>query len=165
MANLISQSDVEQRMGGPRYLVQLTDDDGDGTADTAIVAWGLDEASRIAEGLLWRGFPSLTKIAALVAADSAAKGAVADIACGLFGGRRNEFVTEAGKPQQHWRREQGEKYLRQIAETARRSPGEASVGANDMLRMRVTREVPPTTFVFSDTSAERAAGGRGPGGF
>jgi hypothetical protein len=165
VANLIDQAIVEQRMGGPKYLVMYADDDADGTADAAIVTAVLDEASRIAEGILWAGFPSLPQIATLAASDTSVRGAIADVACGLFGDRRPELVIEAGKPAQHWRREQGERVLKQIARTDRRAPGEATAGVNTQLSNRTSREKPPTTFVFSDTGAQRAAGGRGPGGF
>lgn len=166
MTDLITQADLEYRLGGPVRLVQLADDDGDGTADPAIVSAAIDEASRLAEGILWSGFPNITQIATLVANDSSLRGAISDIGIALLGDRRPEFVNDAGKPRENWRRAQGEKVLRDIARTDRRAAaGEAVAGANTELQSRSSREKPPTTFVFSDTGAQRAAGGRGPGGF
>ena len=159
---LITQALVEQRLGGPRYLVRLADDDGDGVADATIVAATLNEASRIGEGLLLQGFPDVVRLRAVVAADVALQGAIADVAIGLFGQRRVEWTDAAsGRPFGASQRERGEKYLKDVAGAEhRRSTGEAVAGQNVLLAGATTNTNPPT-FTFSKTSANP----KGPGGF
>lgn len=161
MTALVTQAGLERRIGGPRYLVQLTDDNGDGVADADTVAQILDEASRIGEALLWDGWPNNDQIAALVAADVALQGAIYDIACGLAGDRRPEWRAADGEPFYSTRRTRGEAYLREVAMAkGRRSRAEGAVGANAIVGPRTTAQNPPV-FTFAASSSNT----KGPGGF
>ena len=162
MAALIDQAGLERRLGGARYLLQLTDDDGDSVADTAVVAQILDEASRIGESLLWNGWPNTDQIAELVAADVALQGAVCDIACGLAGDRRPEWRDGAGAPFYAGRRARGEAYLREVAAArGRRSRAEGSVGTNAVVGPVVAGPGGARPFFFASSSSNP----KGPGGF
>jgi hypothetical protein len=159
---LIDQAQLEQRIGGAEYLLRFTDDDRDGVADASVVAGILDEASQLAIGHLWAGFPSLDLIDALVASDVAVAGAIGDIACGLAGQRRPEFVNQqTGEPVFGWRRVQGERVLRDIGAARRNAAGEATVGPNQINHMRPSRSIATAPFTFSTSSRDR----KGPGGF
>lgn len=162
-ANLITQADLERRLGGPAVLVRLAADDGGVAADATIVADLLAEASLLGYGLLWNGFPSEEQIALLVTNDVAVKGAVCDIACGLAGQRRPEWVNDKGEPMMGWRRLQGERVLAQIVKRERRAGGEQQAGTNTLTRSRRSARMKddsaPSFFANSDKDP------KGPGGF
>ena len=161
MPSLIDQAGLERRLGGARYLLQLTDDDGDGVADTATVAQILDEASRIGESLLWDGWPNIDQIAELVSSDIALQGAIYDVACGIAGDRRPEWRDGAGEPFYAGRRTRGETYLREVAAArGRRSRAEGAVGTNAIIGPRTTGPA-AHAFFFAATSSNP----KGPGGF
>ncbi len=160
---LITQGQLETRMGGPSYLVKLTDDNGDGTADAGIVTEILTEASQLAVGCLWNGFPTQELVKTLVDNDLSAKGAICDIACGLAGQRRPELADGQGKLLFAGRRKQGEDTLRGIAQAKLRSAGEQVAGRNDLLHARRSRNVANEPFIFAKSGSD--PNDRGPGGF
>lgn len=148
--SLFTQSDLELRMGGPRYLVQLCDDNGDGVADVAAVRYIKAEATKIVQGLLWGAWPSESQIKDLVGRDAGLLGFTCDIAAGLAGSRRPEWVTADGKPFFEWRYARGVKELRNIQEGRVRTSSEATVGTNETLFIR-TEPAPPATRQFLPT--------------
>jgi hypothetical protein len=161
--DLIDQADIERRIGGPATLVRLTDDNGDGIADAAIVAEIISEASGLGVGLLWNGFPSEPQITTLVDADISVKNAIVDIACALCGQRRPEWVNDRGEPMMLWRRKQGEGVLRDIVKRDRRSGGEATAGTNTLTRSR--RSARTTSGCAKSYFANSDKDPKGPGGF
>ena len=147
MTALIDQGDLETRVGAAT-VVQFTDDDGDGVADAATITWLLDTSSRIAEGILLKGYPSTDSIALLVGADPALLNDVVEIACGLMGGRRSGLLGPDGKvPYDGWR-ERACKRLQDVATAAIRSAGESAGGMNQILKTRVT---PKRDMIFAAT--------------
>jgi hypothetical protein len=159
-AALVTQLDVEQRIG-LSAVTQLCDDDGDGTADPAVVTQVLDEASSIARSILWNGFPSEDQIALVVADDTAVRGAIADIAVALMGRRKQEFRGEDGRgPYGSWRKD-AEDVLKRTAMAERRSPAEKTAGANVSVGTSTNRAPPSYNFQFAGTRANP----RGSGGF
>lgn len=162
MANLITQEDLERKIG-VRAVAQLSNDQGGTTADTTVIGEVLGEASDIAKGLLWDAFPSDAQIEALVGADKAAKGAVTDLAIGLLGMRRLSLQDSEGKSVHERRYDRAERKLQQIAEgRVRRAKGEATAGRNKQLGVthNNTREAGKKT-IFAAT----ADNPKGPGGF
>ena len=157
MADLIDQADVEARIG-PRCLVDLLDDDGDGIADASRIAALLTAASKIARGILYRAFPSSDQIDDLVEADEGVKNDVVEIFVGLASGGRPHMLGPDGKsPFSSWRAE-ASKRLNAIADAQIRSIGEETAGANQTL----TTTVQPTrTPIFAATADDPI----GPGGF
>lgn len=156
---LFTQADLELRIGGPRYLVQLTDDDGDGIADVQVVSYIRIEASKIAKGILWGAWPSEDQIEALVLKDPAVLGFVCDLAAGIAGGRRPEWVTNDGKPFFGWRYERGQRELRKLSELSLRTPAEAEVGTNQTLAARTTGETPTYRAFLPTREHPRGRGG------
>lgn len=154
---LITQADLEQRIG-PANLAKMLDDDGDGIADPANVTWVLTTASRIAEGILRIAFKSQAQIKAIVDADDAIKNDIVEIGIGLSGGRRPGFLGADGKtPYSGWR-EAAEKRLKEVAEAKRRAIGEDTGGTNERLKSEVR---PGTEPVYGVTSTNP----KGFGGF
>jgi hypothetical protein len=158
---LITQAQVETRIGGPAYLVRLTDDDGDGTADAAIVTALIAEATATAVGLLKPGFQSYETVAALAADDESVMGAIVDIALGLFGARKQEFHDEQGRGMFWMRRRDAEALLSRMGTAKQRAKGEQAVGRNRLLGTRVSRNIATDPYVFQSSSRDR----KGPGGF
>ena len=163
VAPLITQGQLENRIGGPAKLVQLLDDNGDGVADAGLVAEVLEEATQLGVGLLWDGFPTYELVALLVANDLAIVGAFCDIACGLAGQRRIEFTNPQGLPVFDSRRKQGEKVLAEIARAKRRASGEEQAGRNSLLHARRSRNVQAEPFIFAKSGSD--PNDRGPGGY
>jgi len=157
MADLVTQADVEQAFGA-RPLVQLLDDDQDGTADAALVSWMLTTASTRARGILYRAFPSEAKIDTIVAADESVKYDVCCIAIGVAGGRKPGLLSADGETPYTKVGLMGEKRLLQIVRGERRAIGEAAGGTNELFKSQVT---PTRDKVFGATAADP----KGPGGF
>lgn len=157
MADLITQADIEQRIGAAE-LVRLLDDDGDGVADSGNVTWALTAASAIAKGILYRAFSSETKIEALVAADPGVLNDVVEIAVGLAGTRRPQLLGADGRsPYSHWRKD-AEARLDRVASAKTRAIGEATAGLNETVYSNVS---PTRTPLFAATKLNPT----GPGGF
>ncbi len=157
MADLITQADLENRIGVTE-LIHLTDDDDSGQADADKITWALSTASSYAKGLLYKGFQSEEKIELVVAADPALKNDVVEIAVGLLGGRRRQLVGEDGRnPYSGWR-EKAEQRLQQVAVAKRRAIGEETGGSNDTIGTTVQ---PDRAMIFAATKDDPI----GPGGF
>lgn len=158
--SLFTQADLELRIGGPAYLARLCDDNGDGTADVQVVRYIQAEATKIVQGVLWGAWPSVTQIKELVGADAGLLGFTCDVAAGLAGSRRPEWVTNDGKPFFEWRYARGVGELRRVSDGRLRTPSEATVGTNETLFIR-TEPAPPATRQFLPTREKP----RGTGGF
>lgn len=161
MADLITQSDIELRMGEADFA-RFCDDDGDGVADTGPVKSILAEASAIAKDILWSAFPSVALIEGLMSHSPSAKGAVCDIACALAGKRRREFLGPDGKnPYSDWKKD-GEAMLERIAKGERRLSAEETQGRNQTIGNRVNRS-DDATFQFAFPGTRKNP--HGPGGY
>jgi hypothetical protein len=155
MTALITQADVERRIGA-RTLAQLLDDDGDEVADAANVTWMLNTASRIAEGALKPGFPTAALVATLVAADAAVLNDVVEIAAGLAGGHKPGLVGADGRsPYDGWR-DKAEKRLVALGKAESRATGEETAGNN---RKLATSKSCGRELLFSSTPSNPTGSG------
>ncbi len=94
MPSYVTQSDVEAAIG-VTAVRDLCDDDGDGVADSAIVATMILRGSAIARGLLLQGFGGDAAIAN-IATDDEVKDAIACLVAECMGRRRPEFLSSTG---------------------------------------------------------------------
>src|SRR5678816_1687641 len=148
--DLITQADIELRIGGPEVLARFCDDDRDGTSDADVVAMLISDASQEAIGLLHNGFPTFALVAKLVQEDESVLRSIVDIACGMAGDRRPDMVDGGGNPIMGGRRDRGAKRLRELAQAQQRAAGEEEAGPNAILRSRVSRNIslPGEAFYF-----------------
>lgn len=154
MADLVTQADLDARFP-PRHVAALFCDDGSGVAGPRL-AMALDEASRQAEAILRKGWPSVEAIQKLVAADSAVKGAVCRLVMAIGAEGKPEWSGE-NAPYATFRKD-ARQTLEDLARAALRSPGEAQAGANANMRARVSNATCPP-FVFAPTPGKPNTGG------
>ncbi len=154
---LISQSDVEDIIGADR-LRQLCSVDG-GDADETRVERLIQQASDRAAGKLLKAF-SAAQIVDLAAADTALRGAIVDLFCGLAVRGRPEFVGPDGHGVYSEVERMALVALEDIAKAKDRLIAEEEVGQNPLVGNRLTRAAPPR-FTFAAT--RRCP--KGPGGF
>ena len=132
MATVLLQKHLELRVGA-QTVARFCCDDGSEIADPAIVLEILEEAQDIAEGILKKGFPDQTQRTQLLENDRAVRGAAIDVALGLMGRRRPEFLSADQKgqsPYDGWRRD-GEKHLERVSTAEIRARGEEANGVGN----------------------------------
>jgi hypothetical protein len=152
----VAPVDVERRIGAVNFA-RLCDDDGDGVADPAIVAEVLEEASRIAEGILLRAF-SLSTIAKLAASDIALRGAICDVAIGLAGRRRPELLGPTGNPYTEMRKD-GERVLFNMTKAEQRIAAEEQHGVNGTIGGGISVGLPAKHVFAPSRTNPRGSGG------
>lgn len=156
MAALISQADVEKRIGALAFA-RLCDDDGDGAADAPVVEELLEEASKIAEGILLRSFSRAT-IAKLAADDIALRGAICDVAIGLAGRRRPELLGPNGNAYTEMRKD-GERVLFNMTKAEQRIAAEETDGANGTIGGAISVHLPARHVFARSRTNPRGSGG------
>lgn len=157
--SLFTQADLELRLGGPSYLTRLSDDNGDGIADVQVLRYIQSEATKIVQGAVWGAWPSVEQVKALVGGDTALLGFACDVAAGLAGSRRPEWVTVDGKPFFEWRYQRGITELRRLADGRLRSAGESAAGTNPTLFARLEPEPPANRQFLPTHNKPRGLGG------
>lgn len=95
MPSYVTQANVEAAIG-VTAVRDLCDDDGDGVADSPIVATMILMGSAVARGLLMPGFQGDTAIAQ-IATDDEVIGAIACLVAECMGRRKHEFLTQEGR--------------------------------------------------------------------
>ncbi len=142
----ITQAQLEARIGAAA-VGRLFDDDGDGVADDALVKAVLDDATGYARGQLLKAFRP-DQIDALKA-DPLYVAAICDVAIGIAGERRAEWLNDQGKGLYDARLQRGRETLKNIAAAKERLGKESTVGQNALVGGTVTHPTP--TFVFAPT--------------
>ncbi len=154
---LITRADLAARFTDA-VVKQLADDIGDDSATATVLADVLAEATSIGISHLRSAWPTPDQVATLVAEDPAVKGAFCDIAIGLLGRRRQEFLANGAtlySPNQA----AAEARLKNMAKGADRPAGENEAGANPIVQTRTNRD--ERVFTFQGNSRNPKA----PGGF
>lgn len=150
--NLITQADLERRVGA-RTVAQFLSDDGGQAPDPTLVNEVLDEASRRAEGLLLPAF-SLESVVKLALDDVAVRGDICDIAADLMSRRRPALLADDGTtPYSKWRKD-AEEHLKLVAKNELRLAGErgpSGAGVNRAITIANKPNIDPPQFVFAGT--------------
>jgi len=143
---------------GAETVTQLFDDDGDGVADTAPLNACIEDANRLTEArLLHKGF-SHVQLSGL-AVDATLCRLATEIALGLAGRRRPEWITADGRGRYDAIATAAKADLDLIAQGRLRLAAEGDAGANTSIRGSI--RTPEPVFVFAASGANT----RGPGGF
>lgn len=157
MAVLIEQQDYED-LYGVANVGRLFNDVGGDTVDATLLAKNAGIASRRMEGLLFKGFPDLDKIAQLAADNEELRALGAMLGIGIRALARPGIMAPDGTtPLSAWE-SRAEKTLKEIASGERRLSSEATVGRNALVGAATQ---PRKTPVFRSTRCDR----QGPGGF
>lgn len=154
---------------GPETVARFFDDSGAGRANTTLLMECLEEAESIALGILGKGVDALASRVRVLQKDPAALGAAYDIAAGLMGRRKPEFLTAGtgsggGSLYDAWR-DKAEKVLERIAAGERRTVAEVVPSGEAPINAHVafaTSPNPPER-VFLTPSATSRLGRRGSG--
>jgi phage gp36-like protein len=156
-AVFVARADLVARIGADT-VAQLFDDDRDGVADDEPLNTILDDANRLTEArLLLKGFTR--DQLALLSTDGTLRRFASDIALGLAGRRRPEWIDAEGRGRFDAISREAEKNLTLIAQGELRVPAESVHGGNQNLVGAI--RVPDPPFVFTGSRANP----RGPGGF
>lgn len=157
MATTLTQKEFEQQIGVDTVRRGF-DDDGDGEADTHLVMNALERADAMAIGILSKGNDAIWA-RKILQGDIAARGYAYDIAAGMMGLRRPEFMNavsgNGGSLYQPAARD-ARKELERMADAETRSRAEREAGANAHVAAGVTHR-PTNQFVFL-TSRNRGGG-------
>ena len=171
-ATTLTQAGLERRVG-PETVSRFFDDSGAGRANPTLVMECLEEAEAIALGILGKGVDALASRVRVLQKDPAALGAAYDIAAGLMGRRKPEFLTASttsgqGSLYDAWRRE-AEKVLERIAAGERRTLAEVvpSGAAPVNAHVAFATSPNPPDRVFLEPSSTSRSGRRysGSGGY
>lgn len=157
MATTLTQAEFEQQFGADT-IRRGFDDDGDGEADTALVMNTLGRADARAMGILMKGGDEVWA-RKILQDDEAVRGYAYDIAAGMMGLRRPEFMNAvAGNGGSLYQpaANVATKELERIADAEIRSRAETSAGKNAHVAAGVTHR-PTNQFVFL-TNRNRGGG-------
>lgn len=152
----ITQADIEARHK-PKEVRSAACDDGSGTAGPAL-ATAISTASRRAQLILGRAWPTQSQVEALVAGDDAVNGAICDMAMYELTKRVKAWIGQDGKPLLAQVNKDAEAMLNAIADAQLRSNGETGAGANPLHNVRVNSPDDPQ-FVFAPSLTNRNPGG------
>jgi phage gp36-like protein len=146
---------------GQKAVDRMFDDDGDGLADTAIVAGSIGQACATADSLLLQGFPDAQQRATLIDADELCKMHIAWLAMHYRGRARNEFRDDQGRAIYWQEYADALKYLTALAKAQQRSAGEATAGANVNVggNLNRDRQPPAPPFIFAGSPDKPAGSG------
>lgn len=152
----ITQADIEARHK-PREVRGAACDDGSGTPGPAL-ATALATASRRAQLILGRAWPTQEQVELLVAGDDAVKGALCDMAMYELTKRVQAWIGQDGKPLLAQINKDAEALLNALADAQLRSNGETTAGANPRHDVRVNSPDEPQ-FVFAPSMRNPSPGG------
>jgi len=135
-------------------------DDGSGVAGPRL-AGAISAASRRAQLILGRAWPSQAQIELLVAGDDAIKGAICDMAFYELTKGVKAWIGADGKPLLFQVNKDAEAMLNGIADAELRSQGEVTAGGNpryaDRVNIPVAAQEPQ--FIFAPTVGKPSPGG------
>ncbi len=155
--NFISLEDVALRFGDDR-MVQLLDDDGDGSPDDAVAEALLDDAnSDVISRLMGKGY-SLDVLKAL-RRDSKLKRLSCGIFMGYAGERRTEWLNASGDGPYEGLRRRAREELAKHATGELRLSLEPKKGVNTQVRGRLSNQPDPNFIVAPTSDNPRGAGG------
>jgi hypothetical protein len=152
----LTQAELEKRYS-PQTVVQFCDDDGDLVADAAIVAMVLEDAEEAALGLLLMGGPRAWADATL-AGNKAARNAAYQIAAGIMGERRAEFMVN-GRGVYASTKADGERKLAAIAAAEQGNTAAATAGPNTHEAYKSAPREAARVFLTTRTTDYKAPGG------
>ena len=152
----ITQADIEARHK-PKEVRSAACDDGSGTAGPAL-ATAISTASRRAQLILGRAWPTQAQVEALVAGDDAVNGAICDMAMYELTKRVKAWIGQDGKPLLAQVNKDAEALLNSLADAQLRSNGEVGAGANRLHNIRVNSPDDPQ-FVFAPSLTNPTPGG------
>ena len=162
MATTLTQKEFEQQIGVDTVRRGF-DDDGDGEADTHLVMNALERADAMAVGILSKGNDAVWA-RKILQGDISARGYAYDIAAGMMGMRRPEFMNAVGgnggslyQPAANVAR----KELERMSDAETRSRAEREAGANAHVAAGVTHR-PTDQFVFLTSRNRRGGRDTGP---
>lgn len=157
MPSYVTQSDVEAAIG-VTAVRELCDDDGDGVADSSIVATMILRGSAVARGLLMPGFQGDTAIAN-IATDDEVKDAIACVVARCMGRRKPEFLSSEGKGRFDTIGNDAEKVLEMMGKAHQRVGAENTYGKNATLGGSTNTTTPVIhTFAASRTNVSGSGG-------
>ena len=159
MAQFVTRRDLEARLGADR-VVELFDDDGDGSADEELLAEVLDDANKELESVLFKKGFGLDQLNNL-SRDRLLRRSATEIAAQLSGERRTEWLDDKGKGPYDALGERGRRRLEKLSHGELRASLEARYGGNTTVRGAVAGPTPKFVFNPDPTDPRR----RGPGGF
>jgi len=150
-------ADIQLRGGGSSVTAALFDDDGDGVPDPTVVTVIADEATAAVKArLLLKGFTGAQLD--LLADDPIIRGYATDIALGIAGRRRPEFIDREGRGRYDAVERNAKAELDLHARSLLRFPDESVAGAQTSPRGQFRAPVPALEF-NSSTDNPRGRGG------